>query len=119
MELILSKIKGSGQDLEILQGNWKENIEILELSHSGIIKLENLYELVNIRIAIFSNNKIKKIENLENNVKLEELVGELTGTTDLLPTAALAEIDLEIGAWGELELTGDGTLANLFLPREL
>ena len=69
MEMILEKVKNNSK-FEGMQGNWKEKVEILDLSHCNLVTLENLYELENLRIAIFSNNKIKKIDNLINNTKL-------------------------------------------------
>ena len=42
----------------------------LDLSHCNLIRLENLERLKNLRIGIFSNNEIKKIENLEQNTRL-------------------------------------------------
>ncbi len=69
MEMILEKVKNNSK-FEGMQGNWKVKVEILDLSHCNLVTLENLYELENLRIAIFSNNKIKKIENLINNTKL-------------------------------------------------
>jgi len=37
------------------------------------VKLENLNDLKNLRIAVFSNNKLNVIEGLESCIRIEEL----------------------------------------------
>jgi phosphohistidine phosphatase len=54
-----------------------------------------------------------------HNPGLEELVGMLTGTKALFPTAALAQIELPINHWNELHLDTDGKLIHLWRPKEL
>ena len=52
-----------------------------------------------------------------HNPGLEELVAQLTGELEDLPTAALARIALPIDRWSDLDATTRGTLVGLWRPR--
>ncbi|MDO8680471.1 MAG: histidine phosphatase family protein [Acidobacteriota bacterium] len=54
-----------------------------------------------------------------HNPGLEALVGQLTGERHDLPTAALAQIDLPIDRWRDLNGSTRGTLVDLWRPKEL
>jgi phosphohistidine phosphatase len=54
-----------------------------------------------------------------HNPGLEELVAQLTGEEQDLPTAALAQIVLPIDRWRDLNMSTRGTLVALWRPREL
>ena len=54
-----------------------------------------------------------------HNPGLEELVEQLTGERQDLPTAALAQIVLPIDRWRELTLSTRGTLIGHWRPKEL
>jgi len=54
-----------------------------------------------------------------HNPGLEELVEQLTGEPQDLPTAALAHIVLEIDQWCDLKLSTRGTLLGHWRPKEL
>lgn len=54
-----------------------------------------------------------------HNPGLEELVAALTGGFAALPTAALAQISLEMDAWSNLTESTPARLVNLWRPREL
>ncbi|MCY4600578.1 MAG: histidine phosphatase family protein [Acidobacteria bacterium] len=54
-----------------------------------------------------------------HNPGLEELVAALTGGFAGLPTAALAQISLEMDAWSNLAESTPARLVNLWRPREL
>jgi phosphohistidine phosphatase len=54
-----------------------------------------------------------------HNPGLEELVAQLTGERQDLPTAALAQIVLPIDQWRDLKLSTRGTLAGRWRPKEL
>jgi len=54
-----------------------------------------------------------------HNPGLEELVAQLTGDQQDLPTAALAQIVLPIDQWRDLKLSTRGTLLGLWRPKEL
>jgi phosphohistidine phosphatase len=53
-----------------------------------------------------------------HNPDLEELLSLLTDVSQHLTTAALAQIDLPITSWQELNEATDGRLQNLWTPRE-
>lgn len=53
-----------------------------------------------------------------HNPDLEDLLVQLTGQWERLPTAALARVDLEIESWSELSVDS-GRLTLLLRPREL
>ena len=54
-----------------------------------------------------------------HNPGLEELVEQLTGERQDLPTAALAQIVLPIDQWRDLKLSTRGTLLGHWRPKEL
>lgn len=54
-----------------------------------------------------------------HNPTLEELLSDLTGSQERMPTAALARIELPIDSWGALDGDVEGELAALWYPREL
>jgi len=54
-----------------------------------------------------------------HNPGLEELVAQLTGERQDLPTAALAQIVLPIDRWRDLEQSTRGTLVGHWRPKEL
>lgn len=54
-----------------------------------------------------------------HNPGIEDLVEELTGTWERMPTAAVAVIELTIGDWPQITEQSDGQLKALWLPREI
>ena len=54
-----------------------------------------------------------------HNPGLEQLVEQLTGERQDLPTAALAQIDLPIDQWRDLTRSTRGTLVGLWRPEPL
>jgi phosphohistidine phosphatase len=54
-----------------------------------------------------------------HNPGLEELVEQLTGEQQDLPTAALAQIVLPIDKWRDVKLSIRGTLSGLWRPKDL
>jgi phosphohistidine phosphatase len=54
-----------------------------------------------------------------HNPGLEDLLAELVGEHEDLPTAALARIGLEVAGWPELVQGARGTLVGVWRPREL
>jgi phosphohistidine phosphatase len=54
-----------------------------------------------------------------HNPGLEALLAQLTGEWEPLPTAALAQIDLPITGWSELNSATRGTLIGVWRPKEL
>jgi phosphohistidine phosphatase len=69
---------------------------------------------------------IRQLDNVHSralvvghNPGLQELLEALSGQPAELPTAALAQVSLEIAAWDQLEANGRGVLVNLWRPKEL
>ncbi|MAV34266.1 MAG: phosphohistidine phosphatase [Planctomycetaceae bacterium] len=54
-----------------------------------------------------------------HNPGLENLILELTGRDETMPTAALAHVTLPIEAWNEVEFLRDAELAGHWRPRDL
>jgi phosphohistidine phosphatase SixA len=54
-----------------------------------------------------------------HNPGVQQLLRTLTGTEPTLPTAALAKVELEISTWSELDQSAQGTLVQLWRPKEL
>lgn len=54
-----------------------------------------------------------------HNPGLEELLEILTGEYQRLPTAALAQVELPIPSWADLDEETQGELVNLWRPKEL
>jgi len=54
-----------------------------------------------------------------HNPGLERFLELLTGQYERLPTAALAQISLDLGDWSQLRPETRGTLENLWRPREM
>lgn len=54
-----------------------------------------------------------------HNPGLEELLEALTGDAEPLPTAALAQVQLLLGEWAELDEDTEGRLVNIWKPREI
>lgn len=54
-----------------------------------------------------------------HNPGLEELLQGLTGEEEHLPTAALAQVQLDVAEWGELSTQTRAALVNLWRPKEL
>jgi phosphohistidine phosphatase len=53
-----------------------------------------------------------------HNPDLDELLTLLTDVTEHMTTAALAQVDLPISRWEEINEAADGRLQNLWSPRE-
>ena len=54
-----------------------------------------------------------------HNPGLEELLETFTGEYQPLPTAALAQVNLPISRWSDLDEEIEGKLVNLWRPKEL
>ena len=63
--------------------------------------------------------KAETVMIVGHNPGLEELVAQLTGERQDLPTAALAQIVLPIDRWRELKQSARGTLVGHWRPKEL
>ncbi len=54
-----------------------------------------------------------------HNPGLEELVRQLTGQPEPMPTAALAQVAIDIDRWQSLSVPADGRLVQVWRPKEL
>ena len=54
-----------------------------------------------------------------HNPGLETLIETLTGEAIVMPTAALAQIELPLRRWGDVEMNTECKLVNVWLPRNL
>jgi phosphohistidine phosphatase len=61
----------------------------------------------------------RRVMVVGHNPGLEELVAEVTGLAELMPTAAVAHISLPIEQWKDLADGVKGELVNLWRPKEL
>lgn len=62
---------------------------------------------------------IDRVLIVGHNPGMEELLLQLTGARERMPTAALAQVNLPIEEWGDISLDSSGSLENLWLPRDL
>lgn len=63
--------------------------------------------------------KTDKVMIVGHNPGLEDLVAQLTGEPEDLPTAALAHVGLPIDRWRDLDVSTRGTLLMLWRPKDL
>lgn len=61
----------------------------------------------------------RRVMVVGHNPGVEELLDDLTGEEERMPTAALALVYLPIHGWHELDLDVEGTLQNVWRPKEL
>jgi phosphohistidine phosphatase len=66
-----------------------------------------------------SSDECDRIMIVGHNPGMEDLVEELTGVWERMPTAAVANIRLQVDSWSELEASGECELIDLWRPREL
>jgi phosphohistidine phosphatase len=64
-------------------------------------------------------DSVKTVMVVGHNPDVEDLIEELTGSWEAMPTAALAQIQLPIDAWQALDLSETAELVNLWRPKEL
>ena len=54
-----------------------------------------------------------------HNPGIEDLVEQLTGQPDAMPTAAIAQVEFAIDAWADLAIEPSGVLIDRWVPRDL
>jgi len=64
-------------------------------------------------------HNVETVMIVGHNPGLEDLVAQLTGEPEGLPTAALAQIALPIDGWQDLTTSTRGALVGLWRPKEL
>jgi phosphohistidine phosphatase len=65
------------------------------------------------------DDDLQRVMVVGHNPGLEELLEELTGAAESLPTAALAQVLLPIQSWSQLDDEVSGELVQIWLPRQL
>lgn len=65
------------------------------------------------------DDSAERVMVVGHNPGLEDLVEQLGGHYERMPTAALAQIELPIARWAELDEEMNGRLVNFWLPRHL
>jgi len=56
---------------------------------------------------------------VSHNPGVEELLEDLTGQWERMPTAALAQVDLSISNWSDLDEETEGVLKNFWIPKSI
>ncbi len=64
------------------------------------------------------NSAVDRILVVGHNPGIEELSQQLTGQDKAFPTGTLAQIELQVDQWRELTLDTQGTLRNIWYPRQ-
>ncbi|MDE0012906.1 MAG: histidine phosphatase family protein [Candidatus Poribacteria bacterium] len=85
-------------------------------------KLDALYDTVlgaYFKTLQVQPEKYQSVMVVGHNPTMEQLVEHLTGHIKLMPTAALAHIELPIERWETLDLYTKATLVNLWTPKTL
>ncbi|MEJ2601093.1 MAG: histidine phosphatase family protein [Anaerolineales bacterium] len=65
------------------------------------------------------DDSLQQVMVVGHNPGMEELLEELTGEAETLPTAALAQVLLPIQSWNQLDEDVDGELVQIWRPRQL
>jgi phosphohistidine phosphatase len=65
------------------------------------------------------DDSLQRVMVVGHNPGLEELLEELTGEAESLPTGALAQVRLPIQGWSELDEELSGELVQIWQPRQL
>jgi phosphohistidine phosphatase len=63
--------------------------------------------------------EVDRVLIVGHNPGMEELLEQLTGVRERMPTAALAQVSLSVDGWGDIGLETGGSLVYLWLPRNL
>ena len=67
----------------------------------------------------FSEPNVEILMFVGHNPGLENLVERLSGTWEMMPTAAVAHFDLNVESWDDLKLPFEATIQNLWRPKEV
>jgi phosphohistidine phosphatase len=65
------------------------------------------------------DESVNRVMIVGHNPGQENLIRALTGRDETFPTAALAQIELPVETWKDLELSTRGKLVHLWRPKEL
>ena len=72
-----------------------------------------------LQVLVRCDDEYQRAMLVGHNPGLEELLVRLTGTYERLPTAALAQIELDVSSWSELEHRPQGRVVHVWRPKEL
>lgn len=72
-----------------------------------------------IELAQAADDSFASILMFGHNPGIEELVADLSGVAEHMPTAALAVFDVTIDSWGELDSESTMVLRGIWLPRAI
>jgi len=91
--------------------------------YSGNIQIDSRLYLAGIHAMVrllqeISSDDIDRVMLVGHNPGQEDLIRELTDQDERFPTAALAQIELPIERWSEMEFETQGKLVNLWRPKE-
>ena len=74
-------------------------------------------DFIDLLVGMVSNERIVMI--VGHNPGLEEFLSDLSLEEEWLPTAALAQVSLNINEWSEFDGTVQGEIVNVWRPRDL
>ncbi|MGC9346928.1 MAG: SixA phosphatase family protein [Anaerolineae bacterium] len=90
--------------------------------YQGEIRLEHaLYQagpMGHIRVLQGLDDAYGRVMVIGHNPGLEVLLEVLTGTSEWLPTAALAQVRLPVASWSDVQEYIDGELVSLWTPKK-
>lgn len=92
--------------------------------YPGSIQLDSRLYLAGIHAMIrilqeIPPGTVDRVMLVGHNPGQEDLIRQLTDHDERFPTAALAQIELPIERWTEMEAETEGTLINIWRPREI
>ena len=70
-------------------------------------------------VGRFSDESVEKLLFVGHNPGMEELVEQLSGVWEVMPTAAVAHFKIEADRWADVGNKFDATLENLWRPKEI
>ena len=89
----------------------------------GMVQLEGVLYLAEpttiLDVIRHSGVELERLMVVGHNPGMAATVARLTGLTEDMPTAALAQIRLPIEVWNDLRPSTKGVLVNLWRPRDL
>ncbi len=70
-------------------------------------------------VGRFADESVDKLLFVGHNPGLEDLVEQLSGIWEVMPTAAVAHFRIEVSRWAEIGKEFDATLENIWRPKEV
>lgn len=88
-----------------------------EVSATRALYMASPDDYIAVLNEVLDSNRLVMV--VGHNPGIEDLVQDLTGRWERMPTAALAHIELDLGSWQSLDLDTAGILVNIWYPKEL